>query len=64
MIYAFLVSLPLILEEQLRGGAISPNEAIERYCSSESTSKQQDAFCACPEEALELLRKRLSPFTN
>ncbi len=54
-----------VLEKQLRRGAITPEEAVTTYCASETTDKQMDAFCACPEDAIRMLRERLnSPLTN
>ncbi|MCP4289275.1 MAG: hypothetical protein GY792_33450 [Gammaproteobacteria bacterium] len=52
-------SLPL--EDQLRTGLISPEDAVAIYCAKDSHSMQMDAFCACPEEAIEQLRKALEP---
>ena len=34
-------------------------EAVAEYCAQESADKQMDAFCACPEVAVEVLRQRL-----
>ncbi|MCP4409385.1 MAG: hypothetical protein GY807_16870 [Gammaproteobacteria bacterium] len=49
------------LEEQLRAGLISPEEAVAIYCAKDSHSMRIDAFCACPEEAIDHLRKALEP---
>ncbi len=48
-----------VLEELLRSGKLSPEEAVVEYCAQESADKQMDAFCACPEVAVEVLRQRL-----
>lgn len=57
--------LPLsTLERQLRTGVITPEHAVEAYCSSESASKNADAFCACPEDAIRMLKERLEAEPN
>lgn len=47
------------LEQRVLSGEMSPEAAINAYCEGESRDKTQDAFCACPEEALRLLEQRL-----
>lgn len=47
------------LEKRVLSGEMSPEAAISVYCEGESRDKSQDAFCACPEEALRLLEQRL-----
>lgn len=47
------------LERQLLSGEITPEQAVASYCAGESTTKQMDAFCVCPELAVEWLRERL-----
>lgn len=47
------------LEQRVLSGELSPEAAISAYCEGDSRDKTQDAFCACPEEALRLLEQRL-----
>ena len=47
------------LERRVLSGEMSPEAAVSVYCEGESRDKSQDAFCACPEEALRLLEQRL-----
>lgn len=47
------------LEHWLSTGRITPEQAVAQYCSQETTSKQMDAFCACPEDAVQRLREAL-----
>ena len=47
------------LETLVLSGEITPENAIAAYCEAESVDKTQDAFCACPEEALQVLKDRL-----
>lgn len=63
---ACLISLPAFaqsdvseLEKRVLSGDLSPEDAIIEYCEGNTGDKTQDAFCSCPEEALQLLQQRL-----
>jgi len=47
------------LETRVLSGDLSPEAAIIEYCEGDTLDKTQDAFCACPEDALRLLEQRL-----
>ena len=47
------------LESLLRAGLLTPEQAVALYCATESTGKQHDAFCACPEDAVQQLYEQL-----
>ncbi|MCP4284490.1 MAG: hypothetical protein GY792_08570 [Gammaproteobacteria bacterium] len=72
MIFLAILALMLIaeansmsLEKQLRACLSSSEEAVAIYCTADNDSMRKDAFCACPQEAIEQLRKALeSPLTN
>jgi hypothetical protein len=53
------------LEARVLSGELAPAAAIAVYCEGETLNMTQDAFCACPDDALRLLEDRLkASFTD
>lgn len=50
------------LEAPVLSGELAPAAAIAAYCEGETSDMTQDAFCACPDDALHLLEDRLKAF--
>ncbi|MDF1607191.1 hypothetical protein PZ897_03275 [Hoeflea sp. YIM 152468] len=48
------------LETRVLSGEVTASAAIAEYCGGASTGMIQDAFCACPDDALRLLEERLN----
>ena len=48
-----------VLDFLLRSGLLTPERAVALYCAEESTSRQHDAFCACPEHAVRQIYEQL-----
>jgi len=47
------------LEARVLSGEVTPEAVIAEYCEGDSMNMAQDAFCACPDDALRLLEDRL-----